>query len=305
MLLYWLMLALYGNIYMKKFPKTVAFQGYLGAYSHSASQAVFPSAKVIPCLSFEEVFDRVKNGSADVAVIPIENSIAGRVADIHHLLPKSDVFIIGEHFEPIRHQLLAIPGATLKDIKEVKSHTHALNQCRKFIHSHKLRPVHHFDTAGAALEVSELKNPHVAAIASLLAGEMYGLKILSKNIEDENHNTTRFIIVSKKQIKPPVSVPLVTSFVFRVRSVPAALYKSIGGFATNGVNITKLESYIVDEKFTLAEFYVEIEGHPDDLAVSLAFEELRFFSKNVKILGTYRAHSFRNKNLKTTNGKNR
>ena len=284
---------------MKKFPKTAAFQGCLGAYSNSAASAVFPLVKVIPCLSFEEVFERVKNGSADVAVIPIENSIAGRVADLHHILPKSDVFIIGEHFEPIRHQLLGIPGTTLKDIKEVRSHTHALNQCRKFIYSHKLKPVHHFDTAGAALEVSELKNPNVAAIASSLAGEIYGLKILSKNIEDENYNTTRFIIVSKKQIRPPLNAPLITSFVFRVRSVPAALYKSIGGFATNGVNITKLESYIVDEKFTVAEFYVEIEGKPEDPSVSLAFEELRFFSKNVKILGTYRAHPFRDKNFKT------
>ncbi len=280
---------------MKKFPKTVAFQGYMGAYSHSAAGAVFPAAKVIPCLSFEEVFERVKNGSADVGVIPIENSIAGRVADIHHLLPKSDIFIIGEHFEPIHHQLLAIPGAVIKHIKEVRSHTHALNQCRKFIHSHKLKSVNHFDTAGAALEVSELKNPNIAAIASSLSAEMYGLKVLSKNIEDENHNTTRFIIVSKKQIKPPLNAPLITSFVFRVRSVPAALYKSIGGFATNGVNITKIESYIVDEKFTVAEFYVEIEGRPDDPSVSLAFEELRFFSKNVKILGTYEAHPFRQK----------
>lgn len=290
---------------MPGFPKTVAFQGYLGAYSHSASQAVFPQAVVVPCLSFEEVFERVRKGVAEVGVIPIENSIAGRVADIHHLLPKSGVFIIGEHFEPIAHQLLAIPGATLKDIKEVRSHIHALNQCRKFIHSHKLKPVSHFDTAGAALEVSKLKNPHVAAIASSLAGEMYGLQALSKNIEDENHNTTRFIIISKKPIQFVAGTPLITSFIFEVRSVPAALYKSIGGFATNGVNIIKLESYYASEKFTVAEFYAEIEGHPDEYSVSLAFEELRFFSKNVKILGTYRAHSFRNKKLKTTNGKNR
>ena len=277
---------------------TVAFQGFPGAYSDLASRTVFPTGKTIPCFSFEEVFEKVRKGIVDVGIIPIDNSIAGREADIHHLLPESKVFIVGEHFQPVRHQLLAPKGASLKKVKEVHSHIHALNQCRKFIAAHKLKAVVHADTAGAAADIAARNDKGVAAVASSLAGEIYHLKVLSKDIEDQAHNTTRFIIVAKKpnaDVSQP-RTPMITSFIFRVRSVPAALYKAIGGFATNDVNITKLESYIIDPQFTVAQFYVDVEGHPEEHSMKLAFEELAFFSEEVRVLGVYPAHPFRFRN---------
>jgi prephenate dehydratase len=227
-------------------------------------------------------------------MIPIENSSAGRVADIHHLLPESGLHIIAEHFQKVDHQLLAPKGATMDSIQEVHSHVQALSQCRKFVRGAGFKPVVHADTAGAAAEVAARGDPTRAAIASRLAGEIYGLQSLGSDIQDIEHNTTRFLIMSKEPVDPdPAAGPVVTTFVFRVRSVPAALYKGLGGFATCGVNITKLESYIIDAGFTVAQFYLDIEGHPDQRLVRLALEELSFFSREVKILGVYPANSFR------------
>jgi prephenate dehydratase len=227
-------------------------------------------------------------------MLPIENSVAGRVADIHHLLPQSGLHIIGEHFERVNHHLLALPGATLDGVRSVRSHVHALSQCRKLIRELGLKAVVAADTAGAAAEVAERGDPTVAAIASELAGRIYGLASLRENIEDEEHNTTRFLVMARE----PQSVPhdgnlVVTSFVFNVRNVPAALYKALGGFATNGINMTKLESYMVGGRFTATQFYADVEGHPDSRALGLALDELRFFSREVKILGTYPGHDFR------------
>lgn len=274
--------------------KKIAFQGLPGAYSDMACRAVFPRYETLPCPSFEDTFAAVREEIAEEAMIPIDNSSAGRVADIHHLLPNSGLHIIGEHFQKVEHQLLAPAGVKLQDIKVVRSHVHALSQCRKIIQQHNWKPIVHADTAGAAAELAEQRRPGEAAIASKLAGEIYGLESLASNIEDEAHNTTRFLIMARDPIHPePESGPVITSFVFRVRSVPAALYKALGGFATNGVNITKLESYILDGSFTVAQFYADIEGHPDSRSVRLALEELSFFSREVKILGVYPASSFR------------
>ena len=227
-------------------------------------------------------------------MIPIENSIAGRVADIHHFLPESGLHIIGEYFLPIHFQLLAIPGATLKTIKSVHSHVHALGQCRKIIREHGWRAVIAGDTAGSAREVSEWKDPTKASLATALAGEIYGLETLAQNVEDEKDNTTRFVILSKTpQWAKPNNGPTITTFLFRVRNVPAALYKALGGFATNGVNMTKLESYMIGGQFSATQFLADVDGHPDDPNVKLALEELAFFSKEVKILGVYPANPFR------------
>jgi prephenate dehydratase len=226
-------------------------------------------------------------------MIPIENSVAGRVADIHHLMPDSGLYIIGEHFERVRHQLLAVPGASLATIRTVRSHVHALSQCRKLIRALGLTPVVAADTAGAAAEIAAHSDPSVAAIASELAGRVYGLATLKENIEDADHNTTRFLIMSRDALRPPRGTPTVTTFLFRVRNVPAALYKAMGGFATNGVNMTKLESYMVGGAFSATQFYADVEAHPDDRPLSLALEELAFFSREVKILGVYPAHPAR------------
>ncbi len=272
----------------------IAFQGVQGAYSDMACRAAYPEMATLPCPSFEDTFAAVRDGRAELAMIPIENSSAGRVADIHHLLPESGLHIVGEHFERVNHALLATETATIDSLKVVRSHVQALSQCRAFIRDHGLEPVLHADTAGAAAEVATLNDPTQAAIASALAGEIYGLKALKEDIEDAEHNTTRFLIMARDPIDPdPAEGPAITSFVFRVRSVPAALYKALGGFATNGINITKLESYIVDGSFTVAQFYADIEGHPDQLSVRLALEELGFFSREVKILGVYPANPFR------------
>jgi len=275
-------------------PKKVAFQGEPGANSHLAIHEVFPDAEAVPCATFEDAFAAIASGEADLGMIPIENSVAGRVADIHHLMPHSGLHIIAEHFMPVRHQLLAVKGATLKDIKTVESHVHALGQCRKVIRKLGIKPVVAADTAGSAREISEVGDKSRAAIATRLAAEIYGLAILAEDIEDESHNTTRFIVLAReaKWAKNNAG-PTITTFLFRVRNVPAALYKTLGGFATNGVNMTKLESYMVEGNFFATQFYADVEGHPEDKNLVLAFEELSFYSKEMKILGVYPAHPFR------------
>ena len=272
----------------------IAFQGEPGANSDMACRAAFPDRTTLACPAFEDAFAAVESGRAGLAMIPIENSSAGRVADIHHLLPEGGLHIVGEHFQRVNHQLLGVPGATLEGLEAVRSHVQALSQCRSFVRRQNLKPLVHADTAGAAAEVAAIGDPTQAAIASSLAGEIYGLEVLASDIEDTEHNTTRFVIMSKEPVDPnPDDGPVVTTFVFRVRSVPASLYKALGGFATNGVNITKLESYILDGAFTVAQFYADIEGHPDQLSVRLALEELGFFSREVRILGVYPASPFR------------
>jgi len=277
---------------------TIAFQGWPGANSHVACRQVHPDMTPLPCPAFEDVIAAVHDGRARLAMIPIENSVAGRVADIHHLLPDSGLHIVGEHFQRVRHQMLGVPGADLGDVAQVHSHIHALGQCRAFIRKIGVEPVIAADTAGAARQVAEWGDRGRAAIASTLAAETYGLAILASDIEDAEHNTTRFVVMAREPAWPPLDGPrpdagYVTSFVFEVRSVPAALYKALGGFATNGVNMTKLESYMVAGRFAQARFYADVEGHPEDTPLRYAFEELRFFSKNVHVLGVYPAHPFR------------
>jgi prephenate dehydratase len=272
---------------------SIAFQGAPGAYSDLACRRVFPEMKTLPCNAFEDAFAAVHEGKARLAMIPVENSVAGRVADIHHILPHSGLFIIGEHFDRVNHHLLAPKGATIEGLKTVRSHVHALSQCRNLIRELKLTPVVAADTAGSAREVAQLGDKTVAAIASELAGEIYGLVSLRQNIEDAEHNTTRFLVMSKEKREAPQGGLVVTSFVFRVRNVPAALYKALGGFATNGVNMTKLESYMVGGHFSATQFYADVEGHPDERSLTLALEELRFFSREVSILGVYPGHPFR------------
>lgn len=271
----------------------IAFQGAFGANSDMACRAVFPGCETLPCFGFEDAFLAVREGNADLAMIPVENSVAGRVADVHHLLPQGGLHIIGEHYQPIQHHLLAVKGARLEDIKRVESHVQALAQCRKWLRDHGMTPVIHADTAGAAEEVSKRGDKTVAAIASDLAGKIYGLESLATNIADGPKNTTRFLVLSREAKEARPDSACVTTLVFRVRSVPAALYKALGGFATNGVNITKLESYLVDGSFTAAQFYVDVEGHPQSTPLRLALEELAFFAHEVKILGVYPAHPFR------------
>ena len=274
--------------------KKIAYQGEAGANSHMACADVFPDMEPLPCATFEDAFTAISDGTADLGMIPIENSLAGRVADIHHFLPTSGLHIIGEYFLPIRFQLMAPKGATLAGLKDVYSHVHALGQCRKIMRKHGLSGHVAADTAGAARQVSEWADTSRAALAPRLAASLYGLDILAENVEDAEHNTTRFVILSKTpDWAPPQDGPLVTSFVFRVRNVPAALYKALGGFATNGVNMTKLESYMLEGEFTATQFLADVDGHPDDRGLKLALEELAFFSKEVTILGVYPAHPFR------------
>ena len=274
----------------------VVFQGELGANSHIACREVFPEHEAMPAATFEDCFAAVEERQADLAMIPIENSVAGRVADIHHLLPTSSLHIIGEYFLPIQHQLVAVPEATLDTIKSVQSHIMALGQCRKMIKTLKLKQVTGADTAGSAREIAEEGDVTRAAIASRLAAEVYGLKILAEDIEDEKHNTTRFLIFAREPKSPePEEGTAVTSFIFRVRNVPAALYKALGGFATNGVNMTKLESYQLEGQFFASQFYADVEGHPADRPLQLALEELAFFSAELRVLGVYPAHPYRDK----------
>ena len=271
----------------------IGFQGEPGAYGHLACKEAHPEMEPAPYASFEDTFAAVQNGEAELAMIPIENSLGGRVADIHRLLPESNLHIVGEHFQPVRHHLLAAPGATLEGIECIESHAQALAQCRRFVRGLGARPVVTADTAGAARHVAERGDRPIAAVASGLAGEIYGLDTLRAGIADHDANTTRFMVMAREPIRPDPVLPCVTSIVFRVRSVPAALYKALGGFATNGVNITKLESYITDASFNVAQFYVEFEGHVDHRLVKFALEELEFFSTTLSVLGVYPAHPFR------------
>jgi len=274
--------------------RLIAFQGAPGAYSDLACREVFPDFATLACDAFEDAIAAVREGRALYGMLPIENSVAGRVADIHHLMPESGLHIIGEHFQRVQHHLLALPGATLEGLKSVRSHVHALSQCRAFIRAHGLKIEVAADTAGSAAEVAQRGDRTVAAIASALAAPIYGLVSLQENIEDEEHNTTRFLVMARApRPLPPGTTRAITTFVFRVRNVPAALYKALGGFATNGVNMTKLESYMVGGRFTATQFYADVDGHPDDRLLKLALEELRFFSREVTILGTYPAHPFR------------
>ncbi len=273
---------------------TIAFQGAPGAYGDLACRTAYPEMTTLPCTTFEDTFAAVGEGRAVLAMIAIDNSLAGRVADVHHLLPESGLHIVGEHFQRVVHHLLAPKGATIEGLRTVHSHVHALPQCRKLISELRLKPVVHADTAGAAADVAARGDATQAAIASDLAGQIYGLATLRANVADNADNTTRFVVMRREPYDPdPQDGPVITSFVFRVRSVPAALYKALGGFATNGVNIVKLESYMIDAWFTVAQFYAEIEGHPDQRPVKLALEELSFFSREVRILGVYPADPFR------------
>ena len=272
----------------------IAFQGEPGANSHIACREAFPDMVDLPCDTFEDVFAAVNEGRARLAMIAIENSLAGRVADVHHLIPGTGLYIVGEHFLPVRHQLLGLKGAKLEDIRTVHSHVHALGQCRRAIRELGLKAVVAADTAGAARQIAEAGDKSQAAIASTLAASIYDLDILRANVEDAEHNTTRFIIMAKEPDDAgPEEGPVVTSFIFRVRNVPAALYKALGGFATNGVNMTKLESYQLEGTFNASQFYADIEGHPASRHVRLALEELEFFTSELRILGIYKAHPYR------------
>jgi prephenate dehydratase len=272
----------------------ISYQGEPGANSHLACREAFKDLEPLPCATFEDALAAVKSGEARYAMIPIENSVAGRVADIHHLLPGAGLHIVGEHFLRVRHQLMALPGASLATVKKALSHTQALGQCRTTLRKLGIVPVPEADTAGSARLVSESGDTTLAAIASSLAAEIYGLKILKPDIEDEQHNTTRFVILANQpdNAKPGDGL-IVTTFIFRVRNVPAALYKAMGGFATNGVNMTKLESYQLDGRFVATMFFSDIEGHPDDPPVKRALEELAFFCTELNILGAYKASPYR------------
>lgn len=273
---------------------TIAFQGEPGANSHIACREAFPDMTEMPCATFEEAIAAVQEGRARLAMLPIENSLAGRIGDIHHLLPESGLYIVGEHFLRIRFHLMAVKGSKIEGLRTVQSQAPALGQCRKVIRAHGLRMIVGADTAGSAREVAEKGDPAHAAIATSLAAEIYGLEILKADIEDAEHNTTRFLVMAKEpNDAEPEDEPVITSFIFRVRNVPAALYKALGGFATNGVNMTKLESYQLEGTFNASQFYADIEGHPASRHVRLALEELEFFTSELTILGVYKAHPYR------------
>lgn len=274
--------------------KRVAFQGEPGAFGHQAAREAMPHVEAVPCETFEDAIEAVRSGQTDLAIIPIENSLHGRIADIHHLLPEAGLYIVGEHFLRINLQLLGQKGAPLDGVRTIFSQGPALGQCRKIIREMKLHAQEWHDTAGSARHVASLNDPAIAAVASALAGELYGLEVLKADVEDESHNMTRFVIMARApEHAPHGSDRVVTSFVFRVRNVPAALYKAMGGFATNGVNMMKLESYQLSGAFTATQFYADIEGHPDDRNVRLALEELQFFSTHLRILGVYPGHPYR------------
>jgi len=276
--------------------KAIAFQGEAGANSHIACNEAYPAYTPMPCATFEDAFAAVRLGRAALAMIPTDNSLAGRVADIHHLMPQSGLHIVAEWFLPVQHQLMAPHGATLKTIKTVESHIHALGQCRKIIRALGVKAVVAADTAGAAREVAEAGDISRAALATTLAAKIYGLKILKKNVADAKHNTTRFIVLSRRPKWASRSEKrVITTFVFQVRNIPAALYKALGGFATNGVNMTKLESYMVDGSFAATQFYADVQGHPKHRALELALEELEFVSqpRTLRILGVYPGNPFR------------
>lgn len=272
----------------------IAFQGVLGAYSDLACRAAYPGAQTLPCPSFEAAMAALRDGQCDLAMLPCENSLAGRVPDIHRMLPDSGLFVVGEHFQRVEHCLLAPKGASLATLKRAHSHPVALGQVLRLLKDMNLTPVIEADTAGAAALIAERGGVEDAAIASELAAEIYGLEVLKRNVEDEAHNTTRFYVMARDRADAPVDAPnVVTSFVFQVRSIPAALYKALGGFATNGINMTKLESYMVGGRFAATQFLCDVDGHPDQPGLRRAFEELAFFSSSMKILGAYRAHPYR------------
>lgn len=274
----------------------ISFQGEYGANSHIACSNMFPNMDAVPSATFEDALNLVENGKADLAMIPIENTLAGRVADIHHLLPQSSLYIIDEYFLPIHFQLMVLPGVTHDEIKTVHSHIHALAQCRKIIRKNGWKPVVSADTAGAAKFIKKSAQRSQAALAPMIAAELYGLDILERDVEDNPHNITRFVILSRSQQHVPIpqnGEKIITSLLFRVRNVPAALYKAMGGFATNGINMTKLESYQIGGNFNATQFFVDLEGHPEDPMMKLALEELSFFSEELRIIGTYPAQNDR------------
>jgi prephenate dehydratase len=274
--------------------RRAVFQGEPGSYSHAAVREALPDCEAVPAPTFEDAFAAIRDGSVDLGLIPIENSLHGRITDIHHLLPETPIYILGEHFHRVRHQLMGVPGASLATIKTVVSQEPALGQCRKIVREMGLKRQLWADTAGAARHVAETKDVTLAAVASKLAAEIHKLVILKADVEDASHNVTRFLIMSREpQDADYTGEPVITSFIFRVRNVPAALYKALGGFATNGVNMTKLESYQLEGSFNATQFYADIEGHPEERNVRLALEELQFFTASLKILGVYPAHSFR------------
>ncbi|MBL3701127.1 prephenate dehydratase [Sulfitobacter sp. BDSS02] len=266
----------------------IAFQGEPGAYSHQACRKARPEMEAMPCRTFEDAIDAVKSGAADLAMLPVENSTYGRVADIHTLLPESGLHIIDEAFVRVHINLLAVPGTTLDQVTHAMSHTVLLGQCKSFLKEHGIHRITGADTAGSAKQVAETGNPATAALAAELAGEIYGLDVLARHIEDNHDNTTRFLIMSPKADSSRRGDTMITSFIFQVRNIPAALYKAMGGFATNGVNMTKLESYM-DGSFTATQFYADIEGHPEDAHVKRALDELGYFTSRLKILGVYPA----------------
>ena len=272
----------------------IAFQGRHGAYHEQAAKALYPEAKTVPCETFDEVFASIKEGKANLAIIAIDNTVAGRVADVHRLLPTSNLHIIGETFLPIHHALVGLKGASIDKLTDVHSHIHAIPQCQKIIKELDLKAHVRADTAGSAEDVSKMNDPTQAAIASPLAAEMYGLEILKEDIQDAEHNTTRFLIFSEEPHIPEYdeNKNYITSFIFKVRNIPASLYKSLGGFATNNINMVKLESYI-DENFQAARFYADVVGHPEERRFQLAIEELGFYAEDMQLFGTYEAHSFR------------
>lgn len=275
----------------------ITYQGSPGAFSDLACQTYYPDMRPTSCPSFAACFKAVRDGEAELAMIPVENNVAGRVSDIYHLLPEGGLHIIGEEYLPVHHQLLAVPGGKLEDIKEVRSHPMALGQVRHRLSEWGIKPVSDTDTAGAAMRVAKLGDKTIGAVASKLSAKTYGLDIIKENIEDREGNTTRFIVLAKQPLDiKPSDGPCVTSFVFKVRSVPSALYKALGGFATNGINMTKLESYMVGGSFSAAQFYADVEGHPDDKAMQNALEELAFFSESITLLGTYPANPLRSHN---------
>jgi prephenate dehydratase len=268
----------------------IAFQGEPGAYSHQACREARPDLEALPCRTFEDAIEAVRRGDADLAMLPVENSTYGRVADIHHLLPESGLHIVDEAFVRVHINLLAVPGTPMARVERAMSHTVLLGQCRGFLRQHSIAPVTGADTAGSARHVAEAGEPALAALASELAGEIYGLDVLARHIEDKANNTTRFLIMSREaDLTRRGTGLMMTTFVFRVRNIPAALYKALGGFATNGVNMTKLESYMVGGSFSATQFYADIEGHPDDRNVQLALEELDYFTSEIALLGVYPA----------------
>ena len=273
----------------------IAFQGELGAYSHEACRQARPGMKVMPCATFEEVIEAVRRGDADLAMLPVENSTYGRVADIHRLLPESGLNILDELFVRVRIALMSVPGRRLEEIETVRAHLVLLPQSARFLREHRITGHAAADSAGAAADLARTQTPGEGVLASELAAEIYGLEVLAHDIEDHAHNTTRFLVMGREpDLKRRGHGRMMTTFVFQVRNIPAALYKAMGGFATNGVNMTKLESYMVDGNFTATQFYADIEGHPDDTNVRLALDELRYFTTHMTLLGVYPADPGRN-----------